>query len=161
MKSFSQLVSVSTETGTIAFFEPDRVPFEDYFADEPFTYLTYMKEGKLLLLSIGGDGVVVIAVEIVDSLPGDRSEAVEGRLEVKSGRIYFGPGESLPQNDEEFEEKPDRGDWLSIPAGKYHYVLSMIEGDPNGASIRLALTAVSSFDGVPYCKDGEMPSLEG
>jgi len=89
MKSFPQALWTTTQTGTIALFEPERVPFEDYFADEPYTYLTYFQEGKLLLVSIGGDGSVGLGVELVDSFPEVTAEKLEGRFELESGKLFL------------------------------------------------------------------------
>ncbi|GEM_PF-5668018 len=151
MKSFPQALWTTTQTGTIALFEPERVPFEDYFADEPYTYLTYFQEGKLLLVSIGGDGSVGLGVELVDSFPEVTVEKLEGRFEVESGKLFFGPGESLPDEDEAFEESSHKGQWLELPPGRYRFV--MVQATPNnteGLSYRLIFAPVPSFDGVPY-----------
>lgn len=156
------VIWTSTDSGTIALFEPTEVQFEEYFADEPYTYLTYMKEGKLLLVNIGGDGSVGMSVRFADALPAViPKSAVQGRLQSLSGRLFFGAGESLPQNDEPFDE-PESGEWLDTPRGNYHYILSSVdEIAEDDVSLNLTLIPVKVFDAVPYPKGGDMPSLEG
>ena len=133
----SKSIWANAESGTIAIFHPDCVCFEEYFADDAFPYLTFMKEGKLLLLEMGGDGSVGIVVEVVNSLPKSEGKYLEGRIESPDGRLYFGAGECLPIEGDEFEASED-GEWF-----------------------HLSLLPVQSFDSVPYHKSGSMPYLEG
>ncbi len=155
----SQVLSTNTGTGTVALFEPDRIALEEYFDDDFYTCMSYLKEGRLVLFGIGGDGGVGMLLELVKQLPNPRAESFEGRLEVLSGKIFFGDGASLPYKGSPFDSERAEGEWVEVPPGKYHYVVSSTF-DSDDYSLTCSLMSVDSFDEVNFPKSS-IPQIDG
>lgn len=157
MTKTAKIVSTSTESGTVALFEPTRIALEDYFDDDFYTCMNYLKEGRFILFGIGGDGGVSMRVEVVEHLPVLGGQSFEGRLEVISGKLFFADASFLPYDGQPFVPSAD-GEWIDISAGKYHYLVSAAD-DSSEYSLVCFLKPVESFENVGFAKSA-IPQLE-
>lgn len=153
-------IFTNTSSGTVALFEPAQISFEENFSEEFYTCLTYFKEGSLILFGIGGDGPVGMSVSIEEGPTISKGSSFSGRLKVVTGKLFFGPGESLPHDGRPFREDDFEGEWIDIAPGYYRYVISSIE-DSDSADVSLSCTfsPVDSLEEVDYPKKN-IPYLE-
>lgn len=117
-----------TDTATLAVFDPEQLEHRadadvDWWCSD-FAQLDEIQSGVAALVSLGGDGACQTRVTD-DGLTLDErdyaAEAVENLgVEILSGRLFVGPGESLPGGDSRFTPADaDRGTMITINNGAY------------------------------------------
>jgi Family of unknown function (DUF6386) len=134
----NEIITFFTDTATLAIFDSkilrDRVGDGGDWWCLDFTSIEEVTDGRISLLSLGGDGTFSVRVTDGDLSPVEKDYAKMALsplgFEVVSSNVFVGKGECLP--GEGFETSPENlakyeGKFLSVKPGKYNIDAFLID----------------------------------
>lgn len=138
MSSMDERIQFFTDTATLAIFDNEMLASRlsddgDWWCFD-FASIDEVKEGKISLISLGGDGTFVVRITDGELLPVEQDYAImrfqDLGVEIVSGSMFVGNGECIPGED--FSTSPENiengeGRFISLSPGKYSLEVYLID----------------------------------